>query len=186
MKGICHLWSRGRLISPSLPVGDDWYLNLNSRKATSGPKSRGASFGTTLWHRVQRYCCLLILFAHAHVPESLVSYHIRGKQYRLFQKFKISHHLQNLFQYVKRNTYNSKLRAEISGNIVRYDALSPRSEVLLSWYFVCACAATHELKWYHLFYLPGRGCRGRKEFLRFQHGSCTKSKYREPFEGLKL
>ena len=32
MKGICHIWSRGRLISPSLPVGDDWYLNLNSQK----------------------------------------------------------------------------------------------------------------------------------------------------------
>ena len=32
MKGICHIWSRGRLISPSMPVGDDWYLNLNSQK----------------------------------------------------------------------------------------------------------------------------------------------------------
>ena len=36
MKGICHIWSRGRLISPSLPVGDDWYLNLNSQKRTPG------------------------------------------------------------------------------------------------------------------------------------------------------
>ena len=36
MKGICHLWSRGRLISPSLPVGDDWYLNLNSQKRPPG------------------------------------------------------------------------------------------------------------------------------------------------------
>ena len=36
MKGICHLWSRGRLISPSLPVGDDWYLNLNSQKRSPG------------------------------------------------------------------------------------------------------------------------------------------------------
>ena len=49
MKGICHIWSRGRLISPSLPVGDDWHLNLRT-KATSGPKSRGASLGRTLWH----------------------------------------------------------------------------------------------------------------------------------------
>ena len=36
MKGICHIWSRGRLISPSLPVGDDWYLNLNSQKRPPG------------------------------------------------------------------------------------------------------------------------------------------------------
>ena len=36
MKGICHKWSRGRLISPSMPVGDDWYLNLNSQKRPPG------------------------------------------------------------------------------------------------------------------------------------------------------
>ena len=36
MKGTCHIWSRGRLISPSLPVGDDWYLNLSSQKRSPG------------------------------------------------------------------------------------------------------------------------------------------------------
>ena len=36
MKGICHVWSRGRLISPSMPVGDDWYLKLNSQKRPPG------------------------------------------------------------------------------------------------------------------------------------------------------
>ena len=36
MKGICHIWSRGRLISPSMPVGDDWYLNLNLQKRPPG------------------------------------------------------------------------------------------------------------------------------------------------------
>ena len=36
MKGICHIWSRGRLISPSMLVGDDWYLNLNSQKRPPG------------------------------------------------------------------------------------------------------------------------------------------------------
>ena len=30
-------------------------------KATSGPKSRGASFGTTLWRHVQRYCAQFLL-----------------------------------------------------------------------------------------------------------------------------
>ena len=33
-------------------------------------------------------------------------------------------------------------RAEISGEIVRYDALAPRPEVLLSGCFVCACAGS--------------------------------------------
>ena len=36
MNGICLIWSRGRLISPSLPVGDDRYLNLNSQKRPPG------------------------------------------------------------------------------------------------------------------------------------------------------
>ena len=62
MNGICLIWSRGRLVSPSLPVGD--------------------------------------ALAHKSDP-----------------------------------------RAEISGEIVWYDALAPRPEVLLSWHFVCACAA---------------------------------------------
>ena len=30
------MWSRGRLVSPSLPVGDDWYLNLSSQKRPPG------------------------------------------------------------------------------------------------------------------------------------------------------
>ena len=76
MNGICLIWSRGRLISPSLPVRDDRYLNLSSPKATHGPKSRGKSFGTTLWHHVQRYCCLGVLFAHAQVSSNSSWYHI--------------------------------------------------------------------------------------------------------------
>ena len=36
MKGICHIWSRGRLISSSMPVGDDWCLNLSSQKRHPG------------------------------------------------------------------------------------------------------------------------------------------------------
>ena len=36
MNGICLIWSRGRLISPSLPVGDDRYLNLISQKRPTG------------------------------------------------------------------------------------------------------------------------------------------------------
>jgi len=48
-------------LPPCLATGI-WNL---APKATSGPKSRGASFGTTLWHSVQRYCCFSILLAHA-------------------------------------------------------------------------------------------------------------------------
>ena len=36
MNGICLIWSRGRLISPSLPIGDDGYLNLSSQKRPPG------------------------------------------------------------------------------------------------------------------------------------------------------
>ena len=38
--------------------------------------------------------------------------------------------------------HKSDPRAEISGEIVWYDALAPRPEVLLSWCFVCACAGS--------------------------------------------
>ena len=38
------------------------------------------------------------------------------------------------------------LRPEISGSIVRYDALAPRPEVLLYWHFVRACADSLKLK----------------------------------------
>ena len=37
-------------------------------RATSGQKSREASFGTTLWHHIQKYCCFGILLAHAQIP----------------------------------------------------------------------------------------------------------------------
>ena len=36
MNEISLIWSRGRLISPSLPVGDDRYLNLSSQKRPTG------------------------------------------------------------------------------------------------------------------------------------------------------
>ena len=70
-KGFCHVWSRGRHFSPTLP--GDWYLKLGSK---------------------------------------------------------------------------SDLRAEISGSIVRHDALAPRPRLLLLWYFVGACAATLEVKFF--------------------------------------
>ena len=63
-KGFCHVWSKGRHFSPSLATG----ISNLAPKATSRPKSQGASFGTTLWHHVQRYCCFGILFAHAQLP----------------------------------------------------------------------------------------------------------------------
>ena len=48
--------------------------------------------------------------------------------------------------YLNLGSPKSDLRAEISGSIVWYDALAPRPEVLLSWYFVCACTSSLELE----------------------------------------
>ena len=76
MNGICHIWSRGRLISPSLPVGDDWYLNLGSQK-----RPTGRNLGGNRLVRVQRYCCRGILFAHAQFYKNWSSYHIPGEEY---------------------------------------------------------------------------------------------------------
>ena len=43
-------------------------------KATSGPKSREASFGTTLWRHVQRYCAQFLLFMLIYVNLVLWGY----------------------------------------------------------------------------------------------------------------
>ena len=79
MNGICLIWSRGRLISPSLPVGDDRYLNLSLQKRPTGRNLGGYRLvrrsGTT-----SRGCCLGVLFAHAQVLSNSSSYHIRGNE----------------------------------------------------------------------------------------------------------
>ena len=43
MKGICHVWSRGRLFSPSLP--GDRYLNLGSKSDL-----RAEISGSIVWY----------------------------------------------------------------------------------------------------------------------------------------
>ena len=59
-EGICHIWSRDRHFSPSLP--GNGYLKLDSQKRSPG-------------HRVQRYCCCGILFAHTQAATNPCSYH---------------------------------------------------------------------------------------------------------------
>ena len=85
MNGICLIWSRGRLISPSLPVGDDRYLNLSSQKRPTGRNLGGnrlvrrsgtTSRGTVLIFRL--LCKLSVLLVHARVPSFSCSCHIRG------------------------------------------------------------------------------------------------------------
>ena len=73
MNGICLIWSRGRLISPSLPVGDDRYLNLSSQKRPpgrnlgehrsvrrSGTTSRG-TVALVFYLRMRRFPLTLVL-----------------------------------------------------------------------------------------------------------------------------
>ena len=62
MNGICLVWSRGRLISPSLPIGDDRYLNLSSQKRPTGRNLGGNRLvrrsGTTSRGTVALVFCL--------------------------------------------------------------------------------------------------------------------------------
>ena len=84
MNGICLIWSRGRLISPSLAVGDDRYLNLSSRERPTG--QRAEISGEIIWFdalapRLGALApCLGVLFAHAQVASNSSSYHICGKE----------------------------------------------------------------------------------------------------------
>lgn len=87
MKGIYHVWSRGRHFSPSLPGGR--YLKLGSKSENS--KSQGASFGTMLWCHVQRYCFISYKFALAHFLLDGISYQQWNLHLRLL-RFPSTHH----------------------------------------------------------------------------------------------
>ena len=87
LKGICHVWSRSRHFSPSLP--GDRYLNLGSWSDLR-PKSRGASFGTTLWRHVQRYCSHFLLFMQ------MMCYGYSLLHRRKFPKTNLFHSLKKL------------------------------------------------------------------------------------------
>ena len=54
---VTHGLGAGISLPPCLATGI-WNL---APKATSGPKSRGPSFGTTLWRHVQRYCAQFLV-----------------------------------------------------------------------------------------------------------------------------
>lgn len=63
---------------------EDKYLNLTElTKAMTGLKYWGTSFGTTLWHRVQRYCAISVLFTYAQLPLNHgISCAMRRKKYQ--------------------------------------------------------------------------------------------------------
>ena len=51
-------------------------------KATSGPKSRGASFGTKLWRHVQRYCAQFIAFMVIYGNSVLWVFCLRNRKFQ--------------------------------------------------------------------------------------------------------
>ena len=105
MKGICHIWSRGRLISPSMPVGDDWYLNLNSQKRPPGRnlgehrlvrRSGATSRGTV----VLVICLRMRSFPRTEVPTKFMGRNIcvgSTKNLTLATKFTRATWLQNVY-----------------------------------------------------------------------------------------
>jgi len=50
-------------------------------KATSGPKSRGASLGTKLWRHVQRYCAQFLAFMVIYDNSVLCVFCLRNRKY---------------------------------------------------------------------------------------------------------
>ena len=73
MKGICLIWSRGRLFSPSLSCRGQGIVKHRGTISTAGRNLVVHRHGTTLRQSVRRYCCRLYfsLFltrecAHAH------------------------------------------------------------------------------------------------------------------------
>ena len=84
----CCLWVElsGWMGSVSYGLGADLslppYLSVTMGIWTLAQKSdpRAEISGEIVWRHVQRYCCLGVLFAHAQVPSSSNSYHIRGSE----------------------------------------------------------------------------------------------------------
>ena len=76
--GICLTWSRDRFISPSLPVGDDGYLNLSSQKRPTGRNHLVRRSGTTARGTVVLLFCLRM----RKFPLTLVLTHSRPQRLR--------------------------------------------------------------------------------------------------------
>ena len=74
MNGICLIWSRGRLISPSLPVGDDRYLNLSSQKRPTGRNLGGNRSDDALAPRPE------VLLSWCFICTCAGSHHIRANE----------------------------------------------------------------------------------------------------------
>ena len=105
MKGICHIWSRDRLISPSMPVGEDWELNLNSQKRPPGRnlgehrlvRRSGATSRSTV---VLVFCLRMRSFPRIEVPTIFMGRSIRvgsSKNLTPMTKFTRATWLQNVY-----------------------------------------------------------------------------------------
>ena len=66
-------------------------------KATSGPKSRGASFGTKLWRHVQRYCAQFLAFMVIYGNSVLWVFCIRKLKYPRISNSNSSNRLSELY-----------------------------------------------------------------------------------------
>ena len=80
IKKYIYIWSKGRLISPSLPVGDDRYLNLSSQKRATGRNLGGnRSVYDALAPRPEVLLSRCFVCACRSLSNSS-SYHIRGNE----------------------------------------------------------------------------------------------------------
>ena len=77
MNGICLIWSRGRLISPSLPVVDDRYLNLSSQKRPTG-RNLGGNRLVRRSGSTSRGTVVLVFLLR--MRRFSLNYHIRGSE----------------------------------------------------------------------------------------------------------
>ena len=80
-------------LPPCLATGI-WNL---APKATSGPKSRGASFGTKLWRHVQRYCVQFLAFM---LIKYSGYYLLRKRNFGRFWEFRWHRDICNITQIV--------------------------------------------------------------------------------------
>ena len=126
MDGICLIWPRGRLISPSLPAGGDRYLILSSQKRPTGRNLGANCLERRSGTPSVRYYCLGVLLAHAQVPLNFSAYHIRGEEISVCDKlfavfFDVANNLYHVHNLEKHDqTYISLNSADGKGLVPKY------------------------------------------------------------------
>ena len=149
-KGICRIWFIGAdIFLPHCLVTGIWNL---APKAINGPKSRGTSFNTTLWYRVQRDCAHCVLFSNVQLVKKYANIELaKHRELLLVPVSFFAHEKGGIFSLtVWRQVSETWLQKRSpGGNLVEHCSIGrfgTASRLTALLVFCVACAVSLELK----------------------------------------